>query len=81
MAQREPARRGPDVIDGRPHGGYYTQDDIREIVSYAGARFVTVLPEIELPGHARSAIAAYPELGVSGRQLDVSTRWGSNGTY
>jgi len=68
---------GPESsTDGRPHGGYYTQDDIREIVTYAGARFVTVLPEIELPGHARSAIAAYPELGVSGSQLDVSTRWG-----
>lgn len=62
--------------DGRPHGGYYTQDDIREIVAYATERFITVVPEIESPGHVQAALAAYPELGVTGEQLDVGTRWG-----
>ncbi|ALE07570.1 beta-N-acetylhexosaminidase [Arthrobacter sp. ERGS1:01] len=64
--------------DGRPHGGFYTQDDIREIVAYAAARFITVVPEIETPGHVQAALAAYPELGMTGEQLDVFTRWGIN---
>ncbi|GAA4075296.1 beta-N-acetylhexosaminidase [Nonomuraea soli] len=64
------------MYDGRPHGGYYTQDDIREIVSYAADRFVTVVPEIDLPGHTQAAIAAYPELGNLGTPLDVRTDWG-----
>ncbi|MER6509476.1 beta-N-acetylhexosaminidase [Nonomuraea sp. NPDC001636] len=64
------------VFDGRPHGGYYTQDDLREIVSYAADRFVTVVPEIELPGHSQAAIAAYPELGNLGERLEVATGWG-----
>lgn len=64
--------------DKRPHGGFYTQDDIREIVAYAQARFVTIVPEIEMPGHAQAAIAAYPELGNTGAQLEVLRRWGVN---
>ena len=64
------------VFDGRPHGGFYTQDDAREIVAYAKARFVTVVPEIEMPGHAQAAIAAYPWLGNTGQQLEVLTRFG-----
>ncbi len=64
--------------DGRPHGGFYTQDDLREIVAYAAERHVSVVPEIETPGHAQAAIAAYPELGVTGEQLEVWTRWGIN---
>jgi hexosaminidase len=63
-------------FDGEPHGGFYTQDDAREIVAYAAARFITVVPEIEMPGHALAAIAAYPELGVTGEQLEVGKRWG-----
>ena len=63
-------------FDGERHGGYYTQDDAREIVAYAKARFITVVPEIEMPGHALAAIAAYPELGVTGEQLEVGRRWG-----
>jgi len=62
--------------DGQRHGGYYTQDDIREIVAYARDRFVTIVPEIEMPGHALAAIAAYPQLGVTGQPADVGTRWG-----
>jgi len=62
--------------DGKRHGGFYTQEDAREIVAYARARFVNVVPEIEMPGHAVAAIAAYPELGVSGEPIEVATRWG-----
>jgi hexosaminidase len=70
---------GPDApADGRPHGGHYTQDDLREITSYAAARFITVVPEIETPGHVQAALAAYPELGVTGQPLEVRTRWGIN---
>jgi hexosaminidase len=69
----DPARR---VFDGRRHGGFYTQDDIREIVAYARERFVNVVPEIEMPGHAQAAIASYPELGNTGRNLQVLTIWG-----
>ncbi|MGP3919104.1 beta-N-acetylhexosaminidase [Nonomuraea sp. 10N515B] len=64
------------AMDGRPHGGYYTQDDIREIVAYAARRHVTVVPEIDLPGHTQAAIAAYPELGNLGTPLEVRTTWG-----
>ena len=71
--ESDPAKR---VYDGQRHGGFYTQDDIREIVAYARARFVNVVPEIEMPGHAQAAIAAYPELGNTGRTLPVLTIWG-----
>jgi hexosaminidase len=64
--------------DGRPHGGYYTVDDLREIVAYAAARHITVVPEIDVPGHSQAAIAAYPWLGVTGAPLDVLTSWGIN---
>lgn len=67
------------ATDGRPHGGFYTQNDIREIVSYAAARGITVVPEIELPGHAQAAVAAYPELGVGDAEPTTPwTRWGIN---
>jgi hexosaminidase len=70
--------RGPKPwdFDGVPHGGYYTQEDVREVVAYAKARFVTVVPEIEMPGHSQAAIAAYPELGNYDQKLDVCTWWG-----
>jgi len=64
------------VFDGRPHGGYYTQDDLREIVAYAHERGVTVVPEIDVPGHVEAAIAAYPELGTRKRPHEVRTTWG-----
>jgi hexosaminidase len=69
----------PDQMrfDHTPHGGFYTQDDVREIVRYAADRFITVVPEIELPGHCTAALAAYPELGNDpGRQVEVATSWG-----
>ncbi|MEU8511146.1 beta-N-acetylhexosaminidase [Kitasatospora sp. NPDC048722] len=66
--------------DDRPHGGFYTQDDLREIVAYAAERGVTVVPEIDLPGHTQAAVAAYPELGntdvVDTSALGVWTDWG-----
>ncbi len=65
-----------DTGDGRPHGGYYTQDDVREIVAYAAARHILVVPEVDVPGHTRAALAAYPELGNTGEQLRVATGWG-----
>ena len=68
---------GPaSTLDGRPHGGFYTQDDLREIVAYAAERMITVVPEIETPGHVRAALAAYPELGVTGQHVEVWTRFG-----
>jgi len=63
-------------FDGIPHGGFYTQDDAREIVEYARERHINVVPEIEMPGHAQAAIAAYPELGNTANQLEVSPIWG-----
>ncbi|GAA3725619.1 beta-N-acetylhexosaminidase [Salinactinospora qingdaonensis] len=65
----------PPTFDGRPHGGYYTQDDLRELVGYAAQRHITVVPEIDIPGHSQAAIAAYPELGESG-QIAVGRTWG-----
>jgi hexosaminidase len=62
--------------DGKPHGGFYTQDDAREIVAYAKERFVRVVPEIEMPGHAQAAIAAYPYLGNFGDTVKVWDQWG-----
>lgn len=66
----------PGKYSGEPHGGFYTQDDVREIVKYAQERHITVVPEIEMPGHAQAAIAAYPELGNTGEKLEVATKWG-----
>jgi hexosaminidase len=65
-----------ESYDGKLHGGFYTQDDAREIVAYAKERFVRVVPEIEMPGHAQAAIAAYPHLGNLGDTVPVWTRWG-----
>ncbi len=58
------------------YGGFYTQDQIRDVVKYAAARYITIVPEIEMPGHAQAAIAAYPELGVTGKRPPVSPDWG-----
>ncbi|GLV78512.1 beta-N-acetylhexosaminidase [Streptomyces hygroscopicus] len=74
--------RASPLWDERPHGGYYTQDDIREIVAYAAERHITVVPEIDIPGHSQAAIAAYPELGntdvIDTASLGVWTTWGVN---
>lgn len=64
------------VYDATPHSGYYTQEDIREIVKYAADRYITVVPEIEMPGHALAALSAYPELGCTGGPYKSATKWG-----
>ena len=66
----------PYVGDGIPHGGFYTKDEVRDIVAYATARYVTVIPEIELPGHSAAALAAYPELACTDGPFEVATVWG-----
>jgi hexosaminidase len=69
--------RLPQEFDGKPYSGYYTQDEAREIVAYAKERFITVIPEIELPGHAQAAIASYPFLSCKlGSSVKVATSWG-----
>ena len=74
--------RASPLWDDKPHGGYYTQDDIREIVAYAAERHIAVVPEIDVPGHSQAAIAAYPELGntdvIDTNSLPVWDTWGIN---
>lgn len=62
--------------DGRPHGGYYTQDDLREIVAFGAQRGVTVFPEIDVPGHVQAVLAAFPELAAAPEPVEVRTTWG-----
>ncbi|MGV3641909.1 MAG: beta-N-acetylhexosaminidase [Adhaeribacter sp.] len=64
------------AYDGKPHGGYYTQQELKDLVQYASERFITIIPEIEMPGHARAALAAYPELGCKDSTYQVATTWG-----
>jgi len=74
-------RTPPDAgHDGEPqrYGGFYTQDEIRRIVAYAAARHITVVPEIDMPGHAQAVVAAYPQFGVTGQRPPVSVDWGVN---
>lgn len=66
----------PRVYEKKRYGGFYTQDEAKELVQYAAMRGITIVPEIELPGHARAALAAYPELGCTGEQLPVPGLWG-----
>ncbi|MEU8955866.1 beta-N-acetylhexosaminidase [Streptomyces sp. NPDC048518] len=74
--------RASPLWEERPHGGYYTQDDIREIVAYADSLHIAVVPEIEIPGHSQAAISAYPHLGntdvVDTGALTVWDTWGVN---
>jgi hexosaminidase len=66
----------PYKYDGKPYGGFYTQNEIKDIVSYAKSKFITIIPEIEMPGHAIAALTAYPELSCTGGPFEVFTRWG-----
>ncbi|MFZ4725856.1 MAG: beta-N-acetylhexosaminidase [Paludibacter sp.] len=68
--------RNTGVYDSIPYGGYYTQKEIKEIVRYAAERYINVVPEIDMPGHMLAALASYPELGCSGLQYNVATKWG-----
>lgn len=65
-----------DSCDSIPYGGYYTQEEARDIVKYAAERYITVIPEIDMPGHMVAAITAYPELGCTGGPYEVRTTWG-----
>ncbi len=69
----------PHKFDGKRYGGYYTQEQVKDIVKYAAERQVTVIPEIEMPGHSQAAISAYPELSCTGEQVEVATKWGVTG--
>ena len=62
--------------DGIPYGGFYTQDEVRDIIDYAAQRYITIIPEIDLPGHMQAALAAYPHLGCTGGPYEVWTIWG-----
>lgn len=66
----------PHQFDGKTYGGYYTQEEIKDIVKYAKQRQITIIPEIEMPGHSQAAIAAYPDLGCTGKPVEVATKWG-----
>jgi hexosaminidase len=81
-ARTKTGHRASPLWEDKPHGGYYTQDDIREIVAYAADRHITVVPEIDVPGHSQAAIASYPELGntdvVDTTALSVWDTWGVN---
>jgi hexosaminidase len=70
------AWRRETTDDKTPYGGFYTQDEIREVVDYAKKHFITIVPEIEMPGHSLAALAAYPELSCSGGPFRVGTEWG-----
>ncbi|HQV52064.1 MAG: family 20 glycosylhydrolase [Flavobacteriales bacterium] len=77
--QRKGSQVGPYgrlEYDSIPYGGFYTQEQIREVVAYAAARHINVVPEIEMPGHAMAALAAYPELGCTGGPYEVQRGWG-----
>ena len=68
--------RNSGVYDGKPYSGYYTQDELRDLVNYAQERFITIVPEIDLPGHQQAALSSYPELGCTGGPYEVWTQWG-----
>ena len=69
-------KKANNTFDGKPYGGFYTQNEVREIVAYAGSKFITVLPEIEMPGHAVAALTSYPELSCTGGPFEVRKLWG-----
>jgi hexosaminidase len=76
-AQTMVGRYGDNKYDGKPYGGFYTQDEVREVVKYAQDRFVTVIPEIELPGHSVAILSAYPQFGSTPDKIvSVATKWG-----
>lgn len=69
-------REQPHRFDGQRYGGYYTQEEIRDVVAYARDRGITIIPEIEMPGHALAALSAYPELSCTGGPFEPATKWG-----
>ncbi len=78
-AWRNGSQIGPyaaQTFDTLHYGGFYTQEEIREVVAYASARYITIVPEIEMPGHAMAALASYPHLGCTGGPYEVQQGWG-----
>ena len=69
-------RKNSGIFDSIPYGGYYTQKQIKEIVQYAADRYITVIPEIDMPGHMLAALASYPHLGCTGGPYEVAQTWG-----
>ena len=76
MRDRTVIGRNMGIYDHTPHGGYFTQQDIREIVRYAQDRYITIIPEVDMPGHMVAALTAYPELGCTGGPYEVWPIWG-----
>ena len=68
--------RNTQEYDNTPYGGFYTQEEAKEIVKYAQERYITIIPEVDLPGHMLAALAAYPEMGCTGGPYEVCPRWG-----
>lgn len=68
--------RCPNVIDHTPYGGYYTDEEIKDIIKYAADRYITIIPEVDMPGHMMAVLAAYPELGCTGGPYETAMRWG-----
>ncbi len=66
----------PNVIDHTPYGGYYTDEEIKDIIKYAADRYITIIPEVDMPGHMMAVLAAYPELGCTGGPYETAMRWG-----
>ncbi len=68
--------RNTGEYDGTPHGGFYTKEELKEVVAYAADRYITIIPEVDLPGHMLAAMTAYPELGCTGGPYEVARDWG-----
>ena len=68
--------RNTGIYEWKRYGGFYTQDEIRDIVKYAADRYITIIPEIDMPGHMEAVLAAYPELGCTGGPYEVEPNWG-----
>jgi hexosaminidase len=68
--------RSEEKYDGKRYGGFYTQEEIKDVIAYASERYLTIIPEIEMPGHSQAALTAYPNLGCTGGPYHVATSWG-----
>lgn len=78
-SKRKESMIGPYVdnqFDGEPHGGFYTQEEIKDVINYASKLHITIVPEIEMPGHALAALTAYPEMACTSGPFEVATKWG-----
>ncbi|WP_101689469.1 glycoside hydrolase family 20 protein [Dysgonomonas massiliensis] len=76
MREQTVIGKNSGVYDGQPYGGYYTQEEVKEIIQYAKDRFITVIPEVDLPGHMLAALTTYPNLGCTGGPYKVAQTWG-----